>query len=224
MKKRIILITTILISITLFILTPYLLKELFNNPDTRNTLINYMGALYGGLMTIVGVVATIVYEKEERKKDIELQYKPLIKLEEHDSYNFTTDGQLDIITDSNKYLREDILDVCLLIKNIGRGEMLNIELYDVSIESINDRINLKGSFSTGFKYYELSPNNYLSYVITVPSKATANFNSSDLYSISFKMSFCGCMNKVKNTYLISFCIDKCYGSNDRLYNYRVTKI
>lgn len=55
MKKKIIP-TTILISIILFILTLYLLKELFNNHDTRNTLINYMGALYSGLITIVGVV------------------------------------------------------------------------------------------------------------------------------------------------------------------------
>ncbi len=219
MKKKIILITIILISITLFILTPYLLKELFNNPDTRNTLINYMGALYGGLMTIIGVVATIIYEKEERKKDIELQYKPLIKLEEHKTKDLITTGELDIYENPNEFLKEqDILKTCLIIKNIGRGEMLDIKLFEVKAEYIYDEERpLKGLFSTGFKYDELAPNDFISYSIVLPK-------SDELYKISFKISFYGCMNKVKNTYLISFCIDKSVIKNDKLYNYRVTKI
>lgn len=52
----------------------------------------------------------------------------------------------------------------------------------------------------------------------------------ELFEVSFKMSFYGCLHKTKYEYLISFCIESknIYQNNksyeDKSYNYKVTKL
>jgi len=225
--KKIRIIVTLIIWLMVTILTPYLIKYFFVNQETRNVLIDYMGSIYSGLMTIVGVIATIMYEKNERIKDIELQYRPQLKIEECDAANITTNGQLNIITDSNMFLKSTTEGVhkCLVIKNIGRGEMLDVELSDVEIESINDKIKFKGYICTGRNYDELGIEDYVTYSIVVPRRKTITYGNSELYNVSIKISFYGCLHKTKYQYLLSFCIDKKYGSiSDKLYNYKVIKL
>lgn len=211
--------------ILITIITPYLIKCLFINPDTRNTLIDYMGSIYSGLMTIVGVAATIIYEKNERNKDIELEYRPQLKLEECDYKDLTTNGQIDIVTESEKFFGGDSLHKCLVIKNIGRGEMLDVKLSDVKVELIKEKLDFTGYLSTGRNYDEIGKEDSISYNIVVPRRGTNTAGSSKLYNVSIKISFYGCLHKTKYNYLISFCIDKKYGvQHDKLYNYKIIKL
>lgn len=228
-------ITILIVCIGFFIITPYLIKCIFQNPETRNTLINYVGAIYSGLMTIIGVGATIIYEKNERNKDIELQYRPLIKIDEREAQGLPTNGEIDISTDFEKYeMIDKSLSKNLIIKNIGRGEMLDINLYDIKVRDIlaspNSEQKYDVFFCFGDKYDELGINDQLSFFIMLPTRKEKIGNYSELFEISFKISFYGCLHKTKYEYLISFCIDskniyqndKSY--EDKLYNYKVTKL
>ena len=225
--KTIKIIITSILWIMITILTPYLLKCVFANQETRNALIDYMGSIYSGIMTIVGVAATIIYEKNERNKDIELQYRPQLKIEECDTLEVTTNGQIDIVTKSKKFseINTEVIHKCLIIKNIGRGEMLDVELSDVKVELINENIDFSGYLSTGRNYDELGMEDHITYNIVVPRRKTLVVGSSELYCVSLKISFYGCLHKTKYQYLLSFCIDKKYGTiHDKLYNYKITKI
>ena len=228
-------ITILIVCIGFFIITPYLIKCIFQNSETRNTLINYVGAIYSGLMTIIGVGATIIYEKNERNKDIELQYRPLIKIDEREAQGLPTNGEIDITTDFEKYKMIDkTLSKNLIIKNIGRGEMLDINLYDIKVRDILASTNSEQKYDVFFcfgdKYDELGINDQLSFFIMLPTRKEKIGNYSELFEISFKISFYGCLHKTKYEYLISFCIeskniyqnDKSY--EDKLYNYKVTKL
>ena len=225
--KKIKIVITLVVWMVITVLTPYLIKYLFENQETRNALIDYMGSIYSGLMTIVGVAATIIYEKNERSRDIELQYRPQLKIEECTAANITTNGQINITTDSNSFLKSTIEGVhkCLVIKNIGRGEMLDVELSDIEIESINGKTEFKGYICTGRNYDELGMEDQITYNIVVPRRKTITYGDSELYQVSIKSSFYGCLHKTKYQYILSFCIDKKYGStSDKLYNYKVTRM
>lgn len=228
-------ITILIVCIGFFIITPYLIKCIFQNSETRNTLINYVGAIYSGLMTIIGVGATIIYEKNERNKDIELQYRPLIKIDEREAQGLPTNGEIDISTDFEKYeMIDKSLSKNLIIKNIGRGEMLDINLYDIKVRDIlaspNSEQKYDVFFCFGDKYDELGINDQLSFFIMLPTRKEKIGNYSELFDVSFKISFYGCLHKTKYEYLISFCIESknIYQNNksyeDKLYNYKVTKL
>ena len=174
-------------------------------------------------MTIIGVGATIIYEKNERNKDIELQYRPLIKIDEREAQGLPTNGEIDITTDFEKYkMLDKTLSKNLIIKNIGRGEMLDINLYDIKVRDILASTNSEQKYDVFFcfgdKYDELGINDQLSFFIMLPTRKEKNGNCGELFEVSFKMSFYGCLHKTKYEYLISFCIEsKNIYQKDKLY-------
>ena len=71
-----------------------------------------------------------------------------------------------------------------------------------------------------------------SFISQISSSNSTVFSHSkgELFDVSFKISFYGCLHKTKYEYLISFCIESknIYQNNksyeDKLYNYKVTKL
>lgn len=78
--------------------------------------LGYTGAILGGVMTLIGVCWTIINQEKQRREDLAMQYKPIISLE---FLNETT---------INFPVENAVLSFSLELKNIGRGELMNISV------------------------------------------------------------------------------------------------
>lgn len=88
---------------------------LFFNNDNYDFL-GYIGAIIGGGLTLLGVCLTIIFQSIISHNELAVAYRPLIKLE----------GNAQILSN------EDV-SIIIPIKNIGRGEAL-----DVTIKLLNN--------------------------------------------------------------------------------------
>lgn len=134
----------------------------FINKDNYDAWIGFYGSVLGGALTLGGVWWTIKYEKQEleksknkhdleRKEELFLQYKPLLKCDIHYSTS----------EDINKLFY-------FQIENVGRGELLNINI------SFPDEL-LESEMTIGPEI--LLPSRKLSYLILCTSKIKAGSNA-----------------------------------------------
>lgn len=117
---------TIVISIFLFLIDYFDVSK-YIKFRSNNDWLSYIGAIIGGLSTVLGVLLTIKYEKESRIKENSILYRPV--LEPNLNKNSSIEGLI-----INAYINQlNVKDneyqvVQLVIKNRGRGEAKKIEL------------------------------------------------------------------------------------------------
>ena len=113
MKK--LLIQILFIAIGSMVFTTFIIQipnPIFENVGSKDSWINFFGAITGGFLTLYGVWWTIKDQDEKRKKDLAIQYKPILEL-----------GNISI------HQEEDgPVAIELEIKNVGRGEANSIAL------------------------------------------------------------------------------------------------
>ena len=130
----ILLVTIVLLTLDLVDITRYI--KLSNKYDW----LSYIGALLGGLMTLVGVVLTIEYERANNRKELSIAYRPII-----DPYVGTDKIEGDIIESEIKQVGDfkgtKTLPIDLVLQNKGRGEAKNIRIIETNI--LNNRKDLE---------------------------------------------------------------------------------
>lgn len=124
----------IILCIIIFLILVGLLIR--NTCNCEGDMFSYSGAVIGGGLTLIGVIMTMLYQdirrednlklkNEERKENLAIQYKPLIKI---------TNTFVKIVSEDDKHT------LSFSIENIGRGEANELEIIfndDVEIIDCN---------------------------------------------------------------------------------------
>lgn len=120
-------------------------NPIFTNIGSKDSWINFFGAITGGFLTLYGVWWTIKEQKNDLKKqqnqfeiqrleDLAIQYKPLIKISDYDE---------NIITDINHNKHT----LSFSIKNIGRGEANKLKIkFNDDIEILDYNTDSKNTY------------------------------------------------------------------------------
>ena len=136
----------ILIGVCLILTTPIGIDKLIignsfpsniSNTEWVGFLGSYIGALIGGLISLIGIILTIRFTREQNRKDRELQIRPYMDITYYaDFYKYKPVihdclGFIRIETYANETNVSDKHGLIFLyIKNIGAGSAVNIE-FDV---------------------------------------------------------------------------------------------
>lgn len=140
-KKKIINYTSIILAVMFLIpfiyLATFFIGRFYQSPNS-NTLgsadgwLSFTGAIVGGILTLVGVIITIKYQEEERKKLISLELKPILACSHFDT-TFPIGCFYDcILYINNDTSNEPSFGFQFSLENMGRGEAL-IKNFDFEI-------------------------------------------------------------------------------------------
>lgn len=107
----------------------------FITPDTQETWIGFFGSIIGGGTTLFGVWWTIKKQKEQRRKDLAIQYKPFLTvlLDKEHIHNYPIVHKIDFDKEDCDGLYKIKIGKCndassnkklfpIIINNIGEGE------------------------------------------------------------------------------------------------------
>lgn len=138
MKRSYIYIILIVLGSTIFTtLIIQIPNPFFNDIGSKDAWITFFGAITGGLLTLCGVWWTIKEQESNRKKDLAVQYMPLITCDEYKvETNNIESNILDAISSSvfatfkGEILRCNLKEVKIILKftNHGRGEAIVTKL------------------------------------------------------------------------------------------------
>ncbi len=230
-KVKLIVLITILLFIFLFII-PLIINslykydfgiEIFRCKWDAGDALSFYGAVLGGFLTLVGVIATIKYERRIKDEEFELQYKPILKLEEmklgnHESSNY----EIDIYT-NQCFSRLEFHRTCLCLKNIGRGEMLNVVFSNISMEVISSM--RKEPFHINFvslpECSQIPSGDNITFTLGFEKPTTYIIGEGELFNISFDIEYFGCLKTTKYKSNVSFCIEYIPARDNRLYNFKI---
>lgn len=132
MKKLILHLSIIICISTIF--TTIIIQipnPIFTDVGSKDSWINFFGAITGGLLTLYGVWWTIKNQDKKRKEDLAIQYMPLIvcdnyKVEIDNVENNLLDAILTSVysTFKGEILESNLKEVKIILKltNYGRGE------------------------------------------------------------------------------------------------------
>lgn len=172
----------------------------FITPDNQETWIGFFGSIIGGGTTLFGVWWTINDQKEQRKKDLAIQYKPIIDI--------TRDTSND--NNFNEYYAHEELNELYLpitVTNLGRGEALNIIIKNCFSKDILFTIRKNFLYKEkNFHDFIIIPIKYLqqtlytkadgkvsecyklNHFITIEYSDAFNNKYSDIFQINFEIS------------------------------------
>lgn len=197
-----------IILILVIIIIPFFIKSIFIS-TFGDTLITYLGSIFGGIITLLGVYYTIKYESDKRKKDLELQYLPIINSCVTDNIILNKKSKiLRFISGSKDFNDLDFYDYKKAIKitNVGRGEILNVDV-SVSNYELVQSLN-SSSYYLGFlddtSFINLIPINDSFYIfLDLPKLKSKN----TILHLSVELDLCitSLFNKVYH-YRLSFII------------------
>ena len=197
-----------IILILVIIIIPFFIKSIFIN-TFGDVLITYLGSIFGGLITLLGVYLTIRYESNNRKKDLELQYLPIINATVTDNIILSKKSKiLRFLSGSKDFNDLDFYDYKKIIKiiNVGRGEITKVDISVYNYELVQELDS--SSYHLGFlddsNFINIVPvNDYFSILIDLPKIKT---KSSKLHlSVDLDLSITSLFNNTYH-YRLSFII------------------
>ena len=161
--------------------------EIFQSEWAAGEALTFYGAIISGGVTFLGVLLTIRYENEKRKKDDSIRYKPILELAGVDipincgyrnigltyaaSFRNDTLKKDEFIRRYSENLCGEIPKYKLYFKNIGRGETFNarIDKYEISHLSWEDISNLESMYSSSQYIGEIVQNGYFGIYVRLPN-------------------------------------------------------
>ena len=178
------------------IIVPFILDycdiSSFINLSTHYDWLAYFGAIFGGLMTLFGVLFTIKNEDKKRIEEMSITYKPIIQpivadIRNAEGYN------IDFwVKQKNINYKVNTSFIELFFKNKGRGEAVNLTINKVNIINnkngllfdVDDSFNAKGVM-------EIITDGYLMIYINLPRKiyTTRKKKINDRFSIEILMEY-----------------------------------
>lgn len=130
----------------------YYLSPMLSSEWAAGDLLAYYGAVLGGIITLVGVSITLNYQSEMSRRDDDVKYKPILRLDSvlGEYAEFIARRELKVLypyscslADDNEYENlssrpmEDMYSFHLIFENKGRGEATDITLYDAKISEVS---------------------------------------------------------------------------------------
>ena len=195
----------IIISVLLILFIPLLLSYSMKDTTIWAVLVIYSGTIIGGLITLLGVVYSIKTVEREKTRDLELVYRPVLKIE-------TSKEEPDrniLITCNNESYDDNTLilgKTTLQIKNIGRGEMQEIRIRNIKVDSIQDIIPYaEGNLDDKEEINVLGINESLYIGIKTPKNKISD-TISTLYNVSMIVEYYGILNKTNFQNRVSFTV------------------
>ena len=145
------------------------------NPN--NDWLGYLGAVLGGLFTLIGVLLTINYENGKKKEEQSLQFKPIIQPCLDSDNNYEGFEEEVSIKQNNMKLGKSEQCVTLILKNKGRGETKNFKINSVNILESSSNLDLEVNYDK--KQYPISdveiiPEGYLTIKYMIPNSIINN--------------------------------------------------
>ncbi len=129
-KKTVIVLTLVIVCLPVIVLCP---SDIGIIPrDIGIAIVGYAGAILGGLLTLYGVKWTIDDSNANRRKELDLQYCPILTSDvvEKKEPIYHSCSELTILYSHPCFSKTDVKDMNKLIKftNVGRGEIQSVHL------------------------------------------------------------------------------------------------
>ena len=163
------------------------------NPN--NDWLGYIGAIIGGLLTLVGVLMTINYENKKRKEELSIQFKPIIQpyCKEIDEIDGFIETIMVLQNDIRSESKENIIKIVL--KNKGRGETNNFTINNIDIIKSNVDVNLSIA-NNGYRMEkirnEIVPDGYIMFAFNFPKVLYTKNNKPINGELEIKLSISYC--------------------------------
>lgn len=209
--KNILIIIAIFVMVIFIILAPWLIKAFF---EDYLAILSYSGSILGGVLTLIGVIITIEYNKKEKKEELELQYFPvlaynIIEYSEH----IGEQKEIVLLFNNSKFNDCDLSygNKLIEIVNVGRGEIrdLSINIREVSTfhtKTINE-INYYILNEDEIKFVPINGKIYFS--VGIPKLDDLKEIDNELpigLTIKIELKFNGIFNKKDYIYIFDFCL------------------
>lgn len=140
--------------LTVFSFITPLLLEAFHGELSLGELLSFYASIFGALITLVGVVMTLIYQTRQSMSDDEIKYKPILKIDyvSKDYEDFIGRREIPILFPSKYpinevdqgireepyyYQHKENAEFHLIIKNKGRGEATAVSLDSAKIEDVS---------------------------------------------------------------------------------------
>ena len=195
----------ITISIVFVLLIPFILSYSVKDITIWGILVLYSGIILGGLFILIGVVLSIKQKEKEKTRDLELVYRPVLKIEtskEEPDRNILITCNNESYDDNTQILGKTTLQ----IKNIGRGEMQEIRIRNIKVDSIQDIIPYaEGNLDNKEEINVLGINESLNIGIKTPKNKISD-TVSTLYNVSMIVEYYGILNKTNFQNRVSFTV------------------
>lgn len=131
----VILIALVIISFPVCVI---IIGNYYHNSNYTSMIISYVGSIFGGSITLIGVYLTIKTTSNQRRQDLALQYMPILK-ERIVPYveRFQLCSEVTYLFNTSSFNDSDIV-FCkqqIELENVGRGEIVdcNIKVVDVNL-------------------------------------------------------------------------------------------
>lgn len=129
-KKTVIILILVIVSLPIIVLCP---SDIGIIPrDIGIAIVGYAGAIIGGLLTLYGVKWTIDDSNANRKRELDLQYCPILTSDvvEKREPIYNSCSELTILYEHPSFSKTNAKDMNKLIKftNAGRGEIQSVQL------------------------------------------------------------------------------------------------
>ena len=218
-KKTVIVLILVIVGLPVIVLCP---SDIGIIPrDIGIAIVGYAGAILGGLLTLYGVKWTIEDSNANRKRELDLQYCPILTSDvvEKKEPIYNSCSELTILYSHICFSKTDTKDMNKLIKftNVGRGEIQSVDL-DIKeckaklsyAEGYDEELNTEESYILFKGITNLIPVNgvfylYLNLPNLMQNTSTSIWEKSRIVlDVSLEISIEGVFNVDIQKYLLHF--------------------
>lgn len=161
----------------------------FINDSNKDTWISFFGSIIGGSITLIGVIWTINYEKETRKEELAIKYKPFLQIKNKKinfchTYNNVPicdiDEKNNILVTKDIVKRDSHFNGEIKLSNIGRGEIIEAS---ISCTHIDTFLNL----TLNEKISDIMPGDSFTFSFDISLKDYKNFLKEEYYGVKIRI-------------------------------------
>lgn len=196
-------------------------------------LIGYGGAITGGFLTLYGVWWTIEDSNKNKKKELALQYCPILSADiiDHNWPKYHLGTEI-IVLYRHKYFNDADLeypDKVIKISNVGRGEILkttlisqNCDIISTVPHELETELKLNKPKILFHEALDFIPRNGSFYLLIGLPKLREQYSEeikSIRFSISLDIAIAGIFSSKEQDYKLKFFIDVHFNNHSVKYNF-----
>lgn len=161
----------------------------FITPDNQETWIGFFGSIIGGGATLFGVWWTINDQKEQREKDLAMQYRPYLKLDKSDIQfhpifskqpTFEPNENNEPVFKKNEIIDLSKFNIKISLVNTGRGEIVKATTTCTHTDTFLD-------LTLNEKNYDIMPGDSFTLSFDISLKDYKNFLKEEYYGVEIRI-------------------------------------